>query len=154
MPDTGGDGVNTDAIEATILTAASGEAFHEAYSMVGALEARAKELKQLLKGVALEHVQANGAFEVGEIRYSASREKKVVCRSVKTAVSAILELGGVEALEQCLSTSALKHGATKTVLETLGSPEQFRNLFDESWDDKLEVRPVNKRFLKGTNHAD
>jgi hypothetical protein len=153
MPDTGGDGMNTDAIEATILTAASGEAFHEAYSQVNALDARLKELKQQLEQAAIEHIDANGPFEVGEIRYVVGKDKEVKVRSVKDTAAVILGLGGPEALEQCLAASAFKSGATKTVLDQLGSPEQFDELFDTTYKPRLRVKLLNTKFLKGTNHA-
>jgi hypothetical protein len=108
-------------------------------------------LEKLLKAAALEHVLATGPFTIGDIEYRASKPKKVTCNSVKATASVVLSLGGVDALEQCLSSSAFKHGATRTVLETLNSAEQYDNLFTETWEDQLEVKPVNKKFLKKGN---
>jgi hypothetical protein len=153
MPDTGGDGVNTDAIEATILTAASGEAFHEAYSQVNALDARLKELKQQLEQAAMEHIDANGSFTVGEIQYVVGKDKEVKARSSAAVATALLELGGPDALEQCLASNAFKPAATKTILEQHGSPEQFNNLFDVTYKPRLRVKMLNTKFLKGTTHA-
>jgi hypothetical protein len=146
--------VNTDTVEITILTAASAEAFHEAYSMVNALKARVKELEQQLEQSAIEHIDANGSFTVGEIQYVVGKDKEVKARSSSAVATALLELGGPEVLEQCLASSAFKPAATKTALEQHGSPEQFNNLFDVTYKPRLRVKLLNTKFLKGTNHAD
>jgi hypothetical protein len=146
--------MNTDAIEVSILTAASGEAFHEAYSQVNALDARLKELKQQLEQAAIEHIESNGEFTVGEIKYVVGKDKEVKARSSAAVAAALLEAGGPEALEQCIASNGFKPGATKTVFEQLGSPEQFNNLFDVTYKPRLRVKLLNTKFLKGTNHAD
>jgi hypothetical protein len=146
--------MNTDAIEATILAAASGEAFHEAYSQVNALDARLKELKHQLEQAAIEHIESNGEFTVGELMYVVGKDKETKARSSAAVATALLELGGPDALEQCLASNAFKPAATKTILEQYGSPEQFNNLFDVTYKPRLRVKLLNTKFLKGTNHAD
>jgi hypothetical protein len=154
MPDTGGDGVNTEDLEATILTASSGEEFHEAYSKFNAGMARLKELWKQLEQAAMEHIDANGSFTVGDIQYVVGKDKEVKARSSAAVATALLELGGPDALEQCLASNAFKPAATKTILEQHGSPEQFNNLFDVTYKPRLRVKLLNTKFLKGTNHAD
>lgn len=117
--------------------------------VLGLLDDLARDIKSFKEEVAddlKERIKADGkAFEFGDWLYIVGKKKTEKCKGVKDCITAILELSGGDwgAVEDCLSSNALKVGAVRKVLA-----DQFDMHYTTTFGEELELKPINKRFLK------
>lgn len=100
------------------------------------MQGQIKALKSSLDARLVEYIQANGDIQIGTRRLYVGTKKTTKCVDVQAAVKAILEDcgGDVDMMARCLSSDALKFGASKTVLK----PENYDKFFKVT--PKTELR--------------
>ena len=78
----------------------------------------AKELSDNAESAAIQWIQQNGEIVDGDIRFYVAPNKVTKCLNVKGTLGAVLESSGgdLDAVAECLASSAWKHGATKKML--------------------------------------
>jgi hypothetical protein len=78
----------------------------------------AKELSDQAEAASIAWIQQNGEIIDGDVRFYVAPNKVTKCLDVKATLGAVLEVSGgdLDAVTECLSSSAWKHGATKKML--------------------------------------
>ena len=97
----------------------------------------------------LEHVQANGPIEIGDIKYYAGTEKKTVCRDTRATAEAVLDAtkGDLDTFCEQLASQPWKYGALKTLL----GKERWAQFFEVQEKPSLETgKPVKKLLTVNT----
>lgn len=82
-------------------------------------QSKLRDLKQLLDEQLIAWIESNGDLVIDEqSRLYVGREKVTKCRDVGACLQALFDLaeGEYEKVVQCLSTTAIKHGAARSVL--------------------------------------
>lgn len=108
---------------------------------------RARDAKAQLESFMVGWMPAHcPEARIGDELFCVGKRKTEKDRNVGATIRAILEaVGGDEqALMDCLSVNAVKAGAAKKVLG-----DRFDDFFETTYGDKLEVKRINTKFIKG-----
>jgi len=123
----------------------------EVVQMLGRLEilkALATAMHKAYKDACVGWIEHNGKdLDAGAgIRFYAGVEKKTVCVNIGDCCEAILKAGGGEmtAIYRCLSSSAVKHGEAKKVLE----PKVWDKHFLVEEKPVLKEGKIKKQLIK------
>jgi hypothetical protein len=102
---------------------------------------------KIVEQAMISFINAHGPIELGNgVRYYVAHPKDTKCNNVAQTVEAIFEATGGDFVRscECLSTSAIKHGAAKKILP----PEKFEELFTVTVKDKLETGEAAPKKLQ------
>jgi hypothetical protein len=114
---------------------------------------RVKETMDALDEKAIDHIKVTGRdieYAVDDkgnkMRLYLAHPKTTKCRDVRATIQALIQYssGDWDAVESCLSSSAIKHGAAKKILP----PETWGNCFTVEVKDKLESGEVAPKQLQ------
>jgi len=125
--------------------------------MLGAYSALKYYKQAVADGIArieqsmMDHIKEHGGFQVGEMAYSVGQTKTLKPKSVSDVAEALLTASGgdMDALYQCLSANAFKPAAVRTAI----GDEPFGDLYEVKFSDKLELKALNTKFIKGKPNA-
>jgi hypothetical protein len=114
---------------------------------------RLKTAKEALEAFLITWLPEHGnELRIGDVRYWVGAKKKVKCRNIPAAVTALYEEtgGDFDAFCDCLSSNAIKYGAARKVL---GGKYELHFETTEEMDLEREapkkvLNSVNERFLK------
>lgn len=137
---------------------ASDDEFVEAANVMAAMTAAIKEVKERWEAAAIKHL-GERTVECGSIRWYVGKTKTTKCIDQRELLRTLLEVGGLEVLDRCLSSGAFKHGACK---EPLGEdwPKHFTVEEKPSLEEgvaKKKLQRLDVAFLpkpKGEASAD
>lgn len=122
------------------------EAMLEALDTMAAMKAAVAEVERQVKAAVLEHVKEHGEIQCGDVVYVASKKKKTKQTASNNEILAELlaRTGGDEdeALA-CMSAGSFKPGACAAIFG-----DTFRNYFSTEYEDVLEFKKINKKFVK------
>ena len=106
-----------------------------------------KEAEEALEAAMFDHIKATGEpILIGETLYKIGTPKQTKCRNNAEALRTILELGGPEAVEQCLGSNAWKYGTVEK-LECMDAMT-FARLFEVTYPEKLQEGKPTKKLMK------
>ena len=115
------------------------------------IEDRVREAKKSLNAALMEYIEANGPFQVGEVKYYVGEKKKTVCVDVPTCIEALLTRLGGDFGEFCklLASQPLKPGAARGVLEKEWDQHFRVEIVKDVKTGKpvREAKAVNEKFL-------
>lgn len=132
------------------------ETIAENWMRIDDLIRRAKAFREEFEQQCIEWIEANGRdieilFQDGSvIRYYVGNAKTVKCADVPGTLLELLQVaaGDLDAVANCLGSSAWKHGAVKKLLAELGAGDKYDSLFVvEEKQELKEGKPV-KRLQK------
>lgn len=107
---------------------------------------RAKEIRQQIEDFAIEWIKTNGPLVNGPITYTVGNQKQVKCTNVVTCIQMILDAceGDLELLATSLRSDPFKYGHSAKLLQD----EQFDQVFEVIWNDKLVLKAMSPHWLK------
>lgn len=145
------------------------ETIAENFMRIDELIRRAKQFKEEFEQQCIEWIEANDRdIEIpgpdgSVIRYYIGNAKSVKCADVPGTLLELLQVaaGDLDAVANCLGSSAWKHGAVKKLLADLGAGDKYDQLFRvEERQELKEGKPVKQlqkfdsRFYTGTPGKD
>lgn len=134
-----------------ITDAASAEAIIELMNKVHWLNDRAREIKHRLDEQLIAWIDANGAIEIGDIRYYVGTKKTDKCVNVTTTIAALMGAvgGDFDEFSAALCAQPIKVGAAKKLLgDKFG--ELFQTIIEKDLKTGKPVRTVHRtdtRFI-------
>ncbi len=121
-------------------------------SMTKFFAQRAREITQLCNKVLIERIEETGEDIVinDVVRLYVGNPPEYSVRNMIDALAAIFDAGGGDfaALAGCLSSGALKPGATKALFESAGKPKLFDQLFITTTEPVLKDGKPKKKLLE------
>ena len=134
------------------------EAWLEIRGIIDQIKEIVRALDDACDAKGLEVVRAHGDFQCGTKRWYEGHATKVKPRMVASKLINFLrdKLGGDEdAVERCLSSSAIKHGQARKELEAVGAPDAFDEAFESevvselaTGKPKKELKCIDTRFVR------
>ena len=111
---------------------------------------RCRELKSEVERHAVGYISIHGEQHIGPVRYYVGVTKTYKPRTLVEAVEAILDASGgdMARFTDCLSSNALKAGATRKMFADAGCPERFDAVFEASEEQELREGKVKQPTLQ------
>lgn len=140
-----------NAVEAKLMQVRTTSPLDE---LAGALDAsdwllsRAKSIDQLARSIAIEWIDVNGEFDIGDQHYSVGYATTTTCKNVSLTAHAVLQAvgGDIEQLLATLVAQPFKHGTVRSHLDQAS----YASLFRASRTGRL-VHGIPERNLKRGN---
>lgn len=122
---------------------ATQDQLRQAMELVRMLGEVHREMREHVEAAAVKFIEAHGAFEDGPKRYYVGTNKTTKCLNVRATIEAILQASGgdFDVLVDCLSSNALKHGASRKVLG-----DQTKKFFETSEVADLKTGEAKPRL--------
>jgi hypothetical protein len=117
-----------------------------ALDFLAQLKAATKKMSEDMESAVVGWIGTNGDLTSGDIRYYVAPNKTTKCKDLRATLEAVLELGGgnLDAVFDCLSTSAFKPAKTKALLG-----EKADDLFETTETLDLKTgKPKGARLQK------
>lgn len=125
-----------------------------AITTLAAMKQAMKELGHRIETALIQWINDNGEIECGDIRYYVGTESVTKCNDLGQAVQAILRAvgGDVDLFVSCLSSGALKPGASRAMLGDDAFASHFTTIKLEdlkTGKPRKGLKQTNTKFIKG-----
>ena len=137
----------------SITVDSSVEELSAALDVADWLLSSARAIDRLKRQAAIDWIDHNGEFEIGELHYSVGYSTTVKCLDVPQTAHAVLRAsqGDLDTLFRLLIAQPFKHGSVRSVI----APPQYTTLFKHQRTGRLvcgvperTLKSINKKFIR------